>query len=311
MHVLIPSTTYIISWTPQNTQDTTDYYPRAVIRDAVSDTVLADIELVDSGNRRYKALFNVPQDPTGRGRTLTITKTVYTDANHTEISPMYGVWSEDYLVIEIAQKGGGASYGGQQAGVDLNDIRKLITEEIQKAVPEIVAAIPQPEQTDLTQLVHEIDGVKRSFGERLRDWLKLGKKAEDVEEITANLEMVASRLIETIETAQMTISDMTTETLTTLQEQMQESITRLDELPDTIKTQITDTIQSNLEESNEILRRNIEDASTQMSETVSNSLNNTLNQPMKIQSTQDYNMVREQPQPEQSAGDSRISRLLS
>lgn len=82
--------------------DTTLYFVQAVLRDTQSSTVLQTLDLtrVSSTPNRYTGIFNSVSDPSGLGRQIDITISVYTDAGYTALSSNYQVLQLNYTVLQ-------------------------------------------------------------------------------------------------------------------------------------------------------------------------------------------------------------------
>ncbi len=119
-----------------NHLDTNTYYVRAVIKDAVNDTVLATVDLADKGNRYFRTNWKVIWDNAlSRGRYISITTSIYTDSDYTTKSPDYGDDIQTYLVQDRwdPYKQG----GGSDISIDFGEFRKIIKEEIKNIeIPE-------------------------------------------------------------------------------------------------------------------------------------------------------------------------------
>ncbi len=158
---LIPGTTHVVTWVPQNQLDSTDFYPLAEIRDVRTDELLDTIVLEDLGSRRYSATWNVVQDPTGFGREISILTKVYTDAAHTVVSAMYGFWDTRFIVFNLASRQ--ASSGGYGASVDYRKIREMIEEALKSQEP--------PQKVDIRPVIDKVSEASERL-ESIMDELK-------------------------------------------------------------------------------------------------------------------------------------------
>ena len=104
--------------------DTDTNYVQAVIRNARTDEVLATLNLTDKGNRRFSKTWQVKADPSGLGFYITITTTVFTDAEYTTKNSNYGEEMNTYLVDERKR-----NFGGGGNDVDYKKIRNIFKEE--------------------------------------------------------------------------------------------------------------------------------------------------------------------------------------
>lgn len=99
---LSPTQQIPVSYTVSDPNDTTLYYVRAVVRDTQSSTTLQSLNLtrVSSSPNRYVGLLNPVYDPSGLGRMIDVTITVYTDSGYTTPSQNYELVQNPHLVIQ-------------------------------------------------------------------------------------------------------------------------------------------------------------------------------------------------------------------
>lgn len=163
--------------------DSTTYYVQAVIRDSLTDALIDTVNLVDKGNRRFSKSWHVPPDPTGQGRDILITFTVYTDSGYSSKATTYGEKFDDHR-IEHAPKNGG---GGGGVDIDYKKIQKMvdgavanipktkpvptkepnltpISDSLQAILSEIRGIdIPKPDKLNLTPLMGKFDALEASL----------------------------------------------------------------------------------------------------------------------------------------------------
>lgn len=121
--------------------DTATYYVRAFVRDAVTDAILATVDLEDKGGQRFQTAWKVVYDNVfQKGRYITIVTSVYTDSGYTTKSENYGDEFETYLVQERWDMAKAASIGGG-GGIDYRELRKILKEQLKE--------IEYPEQKEL------------------------------------------------------------------------------------------------------------------------------------------------------------------
>lgn len=226
MSFLIPGTRHAITWSKQNLLDETTYYVRAVIRDVRTETILDTIDLEDLGGGRFYATWNVVQDPTGQGREIEVQKTVYEDSGYTQVSGIYGRWLDRYTVYDFhaAGRAGAGGWGGGES-IDYATVRKIMAEELR----ELLGLLPKPsapvEDTTL--------------GARMRELIRIGKKADAIEDLEEKIASALTTFITTVEKAERDIkataetasrdfSRETTETLALLKEQVSSIVDALD-----------------------------------------------------------------------------------
>jgi hypothetical protein len=97
-----PNNQIPVSYSTTIPGDTTLYYVQAVLRDTQSSTVLQTLNLknVSSTPNRYTGAFNPVSDPSGLGRPVDVTISVYTDSGYTTLSNNYQILQLNYLVIQ-------------------------------------------------------------------------------------------------------------------------------------------------------------------------------------------------------------------
>lgn len=121
---LSPNSQIPVSYTASIPGDTTLYYVQAVLRDTQSGTTLQTLNLtnVSSTPNRYQGVFSAVSDPSGLGRPIDITITVYTDSGHTTPSFNYQILQLNYTILQpwIANLGMG---GGMN--IDYEKIQKM------------------------------------------------------------------------------------------------------------------------------------------------------------------------------------------
>lgn len=223
---LLPGTTHIVSWVKQNLLDTAEYYPRAVIRDTVANTVLETLDLTNSGDDiRYTYPWVVAFDPSGQGREVEVEITVYEDSGYSTVSGMYGRWSQRYLIFDFSRAPGGGGFGGSSISYDR--VSEIVTSIIGKELGEIKKILETREDKeekekedpiDLTALIESVDGIRETLGDRLRRIIGLGKKVEDAEQVVSLVRGAIADLKSTEKSIASTISDGKKELLSAARE---------------------------------------------------------------------------------------------
>jgi len=211
--ILLPGTVHYVTWTKQNLLDTATYYPQAVIKDKKSDTTLDTLDLTSLGSDRYGVSWNVVQDPTGLGREVSIVTTVYEDSGHTTVSGIYGAWETDYLIYELKPLGG---FGGGGGSFDVNEIRKIIREEIAKIEKTV---IPEPKTLDLSPIMARISEIKPEKVsidlEPLRKALEgLKDEVANIDKSRFNNQEIMNTLIKFFDREKTALSEKTDEEMT-------------------------------------------------------------------------------------------------
>lgn len=168
--------------------DTGTYYVQAKIRNAETDELIDTLNLTDQGNQRFKKNWVVPADPSGEGFYIDIETIVYTDSGYSTVSQNYFRENNVYLV----QERNVPPFGGGGADVDYKKLKSIVSEEvnsikrpkiqfkggreaedirrslnrrflaIEKEIKDI--DIPEPEKVDLSGILLELQGIKRSIG---------------------------------------------------------------------------------------------------------------------------------------------------
>jgi hypothetical protein len=107
--------------------------------------------LTDKGSQRFSKKWQVCPDPTGLGRYIIITSTVYTDSGYTTKSTTYGIEQHEFLVQDRLNP---FVQGGTE--VDYKQVRKIVQEELAN-LPKV--EIPKPEKVDLIPIVEGLHAV--------------------------------------------------------------------------------------------------------------------------------------------------------
>jgi hypothetical protein len=106
--------------------------------------------LTDNGNRRFTKAWRVPSDPTGEGRDILITYTVYTDSNYTTKADNYGEKFADYRIEHMPK-----NLGGGGVDVDYKKIRAMVDEVVSTRLK----GLPTPEKVDMPNMAFHIQPV--------------------------------------------------------------------------------------------------------------------------------------------------------
>ncbi len=205
--ILIPGTTHVVRWTKQNLLDESTYYPRAVIRDTRTDTILDTLDLTSLGNGRFSHDWNVAPDTSGQGREIEVEITVYENSAHTQVSGVYGRWTETYTIFDLATRNMGGGGGG--AIIDYWHIAKLV----KRALEEVVEGT-KPERVDISgvesglgEVGSRMDDIEGSVSEQIVAALELGDKVDRNSELTEKLLMTIENLTEAIKGAPADFSE--------------------------------------------------------------------------------------------------------
>lgn len=128
---LSPKSPIPVSYTASIPGDITLYYVQAVLRDTASSVILQTLNLTreSSTPNRYVGTFNPVSDPSGLGRPVDVTISVYEDSGYTTLSANYQILQLSYVVLQpfIANLGN----GGGGSNISYEKIRKTVREALQ------------------------------------------------------------------------------------------------------------------------------------------------------------------------------------
>jgi hypothetical protein len=305
---LIPGTAHRVTWTKQNLLDTAEYYPRAIIRDQRSNTILATLDLANEGDDiRYSHMWDVVQDPTGQGRQIEVEITVYDDSGHATPSGVYGRWSQGFTILDISRMSrGGGSIGGNIDGIDYGRVAEILGEQLTKMLPGLMEKF-KPEIPDLAELVQSVDGVKESIWERLRKVLTLAKKAESAEEAAQHIREGVAALKEAGTSISKEIQGAREEMRGLVSDAKEEIAAAAEEAT----SSVVEAFEESATRSADVLKKNVEAAGDTMAKKVGESIQETLKKPIKIQAVQEYSLAREEDKKEETQEDKRVGRFMS
>lgn len=191
--ILQPQSSFPIVRQISNHLDATVYYVRAVVRNADGDTI-DTVNLTSQGSQRYQSRYRVPVDSSGQGAYISIVTSVYTDSGYTTKSDNYGDEENTYLVFDrVSGSRGGGSGGGN---IDIGTIRRVVAEELDKALPEEVEDEPEeveiekPDTTTpkLDQLTKDIASLQTAIAKIPTDTLDLSDIKQAMETIYGAVE---------------------------------------------------------------------------------------------------------------------------
>lgn len=143
--------------------DSTTYYVRAVIRNAMTDTLIATVNLTDEGERRFIAVWKAIADISGQGTLISIRTSVYTDAAYSVISTTYTQEIETYLVLErfnpnVIVSALGPALGGGGADIDYKKIKEIFKDVLKEKIDPILKMLNdiEAEQGDDNEVIRQI-----------------------------------------------------------------------------------------------------------------------------------------------------------
>lgn len=187
MDSLKPQTIFPIVRGITDHNDTGTYYIQAVIKRAADNSILDTVNLVDQGERYFSKNWTVPADVSGEGFYISITTSVYTDAEHTTKAENYGDEFETYLIADrptTAQILG----GGGSGGISYKKLREIVTEVVTEAISGMPKPIA-PKEIDfsmlegnllkeLSNIINKIESIRIPESEKL-DYEKINNLVAD------------------------------------------------------------------------------------------------------------------------------------
>lgn len=324
MELLIPATSHIITWQKQNLLDTATYYVQAVIRNARTNETLKTLNLTDLGSsNRFSGTWPVPPDPSNFGLEISIVKTVYEDSNYTTVSGVYGAWEDRYLILDFINAGrsntGGVSIRERGPAPQTIDYG-FISDMIKAAVRQADAERPKTNEIDFSEVLSEIGGVKQTLGDRLKALVGLGRKADSVRAFEEKIKEYAENIQTSVEDAHDLLGSITG-VHKDLQDVAQEHMEVLKEEQDKFINRIHAAADDCLGEMQKKLGDVMSKKATEIVKSVQEDIDNILSKPIKVQSLQEMELVREKPakepapakekpaEPMEKEPDARIKRL--
>lgn len=229
--ILQPQKNFTVVRKLSNHTDATTYYVRAVVRNALTDDILATLDLVKkTGEQRYTKDWQVPADASGQGLQITIETSVYTDSGYTTKSDNYGDEIADHIIRNDSRRLGG---GG---GVDAFTIRSIVEEELDKRTPAPIEfpEIPTPKEYEMrwdevfgaiAELRDAIDHIPKTNLEAVYNGLDTLQRAIADKEVTppTDLTPILERLNEVDEVGEVNHND-TKDNLGALEETLKQTI---------------------------------------------------------------------------------------
>jgi hypothetical protein len=131
--ILQPQSSFPIVRQIANHLETDTLYIKAVVRNADGDTI-DTVLLDDKGGQRFQKKYRVPIDASGQGAYISIVTSVYTDPGYTTKNPNYGDEENTYLIFDrVTSRGSGGGNVVNGSNLSLQDIRRVVAEEIKKS----------------------------------------------------------------------------------------------------------------------------------------------------------------------------------
>ena len=152
MQTLQPGDQFPLVYQVPDPADTTTYYVRAVIKDKNGTVQVGGnsfLNLASEGSGRWSAIWTVPA---GESRYVDVTYNIYTDSGYTTASESYEKEVEKYVIRSQQRFGGGG-------GISLDEVRKIVREEIAKIPKVEFPAFPKIKEVDLSPVLSKIDAI--------------------------------------------------------------------------------------------------------------------------------------------------------
>lgn len=253
---LSPKSAIPVSYTASIPGDTTLYYVQAVLRDTASSTVLQTLNLTreSATPNRYTGSFNPVSDPSGLGRPVDITISVYTDSGHTTLSSNYEILQLSYVVLQpfianLGNGGGGSNVSYEKiAATVLAAMEGKKTEDTAERVLGGIRSMPK------TEIDYErLERIAQQLGER---------SSADTASAGDTLRMEIKELISGLSTAHAQGTDATHERIDAIMTALGDSESRATDRHTDMRGHIADMfndMQTSLEKVPGQHRKDLED----------------------------------------------------
>jgi len=153
--ILKPQEYFPIYRNLEDPNDSSTYYVQAKIRKTRTDELLKTLNLTDKGGQRFSKEYQIPGDPSGEGYYITIETTVYTDSGYTTKTPNYAIVTNEYLVDERKQQGGGGFGGIDLTEGQLQKVIETALENKLKKLPKL--EFPKQKEINLSNIIEKLD----------------------------------------------------------------------------------------------------------------------------------------------------------
>lgn len=194
---LQPSEYFTIVRQIPNHTDSSTYYVRAVIKNSLTDAIIATLNLTDLGSRRFKKAWQVPADVSGQGFYIDITTSVYTDSGYTTKSENYGDDNNSFLVQTRAKAGLG---GGGGVDIDYKKIKKMLDTLSES----IVSAFPKVKEVEITPILNALKSLESGLA-TLND---KEDKPDDLSPVVAQIKDLGASVIKEVKAQKPTTPDL-------------------------------------------------------------------------------------------------------
>lgn len=189
-NTLTPTQPYTLSYFITDPNDSTTYYVRAVVYDAITGEVLdtKNLTAVSTNSHLFTVRTQAPGDPSGHGRRIVVVATAYTDSGYTTKSSNYQEQSENYIVIK---PGAGINVGG--GGVDWYLVKEMIVEEVGKVSESLKPVIKTLKEIlgdtkNIPDLIAKIKDLKSDVSGNMKD------DSKEIEALFKILEAIAKNI---------------------------------------------------------------------------------------------------------------------
>lgn len=244
--ILQPQKDYPIVRQISNHLDTDVYYVQAVVRDADGNTI-ATVNLDSKGGQRYQKRYRVPVDASGQGTYISIVTSVYTDSGYTTKSSNYGDEETTYLIFDRVMPSMRGAGGG---GLDARTVRRIVSEELEKAIPEEPEEPEEPEVEEPEELPRW-DEVLKAISDQAESIRAIVAKIPteiDVSPVLASLDEVKRLVIEKEVTPETELAPVYEE-LDALAESVNQELLSHRVFLQGMKTDLTSTITETVKDS--------------------------------------------------------------
>lgn len=288
--ILIPGTSHVITWSKQNLLDGTTYYVQAVIRDVREDTILATINLTDQGGGRFTGVWNVVGDPSGQGREIEVQKTIYEDSGYSNVSAVYGRWLDRYTVFDLsARVGGGGGFGGS---VDYSVIERIIERKF-SGITKMLEEKYKIDLGPLTELVGEVGTTRKTFLEKMQELFRIKSRADQLEEVEARAVAAMNDLKSSTTKATKDIYAAAESAIATIKQAVDKSVDNLTRSVNEKEKSLSRKTDGEMTYIVSQFKAIMEHEAEKLSSKVVSDIDETLKKPLKIQSVQEHNLVRD------------------
>jgi hypothetical protein len=204
MQTIRPGIQFRIPWQISASDDVgTTYYPQAVIRASVGNSIIETLNLSHDGNGRYSALWLPPGDSSGLGYQIDMTINVYTDSGHITLSPNYSIENRVYVIKEENRNFGATNW------FDWEGLKSVVTKIVEKVFDEKIKKLPPPtvtekENAELPEILNKLKQIKGGLPsiDGLADKSDIETLRTDFINQTSSLESVVGYLQDKIENSE-------------------------------------------------------------------------------------------------------------